>query len=484
MHGPGSLGKGKMSMDAKDFKKVLKEGEGVYVEFKRGRTGAEDDTYETICSFLNRFGGDIFLGVEDDRTVTGVPHNSIPNFTKNIISMLGDPNIISPTIQISPGSFEYEGKDIIHIHVPMSSEPHTFKKLYYDRIGDSDIKMRSTSMITSMFLRKLNIHTEEKVYPYIEDDDLRFDLFPKIRIMAETRQENHPWKNMTDKEIIQSSKLYAQDPETGKWGYNLAAVLLLGKDEAIKRVCSVHRTDALLRKVNVDRYDDRLIVETNLIESYGLLMGFAQKHLLDKFHLEDSKTFSLSGAITREMIVNSLMHREYTDGFHARFVIEKDRMYVENANRAAGAGPITPKNIKPNSKNPIIAAFFRNIGYADEMGSGTRNLYNYVKKYSNKYPELIEDDIFKIIVPLDDSYSFDANIGHPKAMDMSDLTDTESKVYALICTGNMSTAAMIAEAALLSVRTVERTLAILSEHGYIRRVGGKRYGKWTTASKS
>ena len=63
--------------------------------------------------------------------------------------------------------------------------------------------------------------------------------------------------------------------------------------------------------------------------------------------------------------------------------------------------------MEPFPKNPIIAAFFRNIGYADQLGSGVRNLFKYSKYYSGKDPEFIEGDIFRIIVPSDDDYSFD-----------------------------------------------------------------------------
>ena len=81
---------------------------------------------------------------------------------------------------------------------------------------------------------------------------------------------------------------------------------------------------------------------------------------------------------------------------------------------------ITPDNFEPNSKNPIIAAFFRNIGYADELGSGMLRLHYFVPRYSGKKPELIEGDIFRIIVPLDDNYSFEAGIvnGQPKGKDL------------------------------------------------------------------
>ncbi len=99
-------------------------------------------------------------------------------------------------------------------------------------------------------------------------------------------------------------------------------------------------------------------------------MEFARKHLLDKFFLEDVNRVSLRNILAREMISNTLMHREFTSSYMAKFVIEKDRMYVENANRASGNGFITPENLEPNPQNPIIASFFRTIGFADNLGSG------------------------------------------------------------------------------------------------------------------
>lgn len=103
------------------------------------------------------------------------------------------------------------------------------------------------------------------------------------------------------------------------------------------------------------------------------------------------------------MIANTLIHREYTNPYQARFVIEKNKMYVANANRCTRQGLITPDNLEPHSKNPIIASFFRNIGYAEQPGSGVKNLFKYSKFYSGKNPEFEEGDVFRIIVPLDDN---------------------------------------------------------------------------------
>ena len=69
-----------------DIKSILEIGETVAVEFKRCGNGIENDVYESVCSFLNRFGGDIFLGVLDDGTVNGLPEKAAPDMVKNFIS--------------------------------------------------------------------------------------------------------------------------------------------------------------------------------------------------------------------------------------------------------------------------------------------------------------------------------------------------------------------------------------------------------------
>lgn len=108
-----------------------------------------------------------------------------------------------------------------------------------------------------------------------------------------------------------------------------------------------------------------------------------------------------------EMIANTLIHREFTSSYTAKFVIQKDRMYTENANRSSGDGIITPDNMEPNPKNPIIASFFRNIGWSDRLGSGVRNIFKYSKYYSGEEPEFVEGDVFRIIMPLNEDYSYD-----------------------------------------------------------------------------
>lgn len=478
-------------MDSKAIKEILDIGETIAVEFKRCGNGIESDVYETVCSFLNRFGGDIFLGVLDDGTVLGVPENAAADMVRNFISCVSNPALFTPTVYLSPKVLKYEGKTIIHIHVLPSAEVHSYKKIIYDRIDDADVKVTATSQIAQMYIRKQEIFTERKLYPYVKKEDLRIDMLPKLRIMAENQSNGsgHPWSRMTDDELLKSARLYSIDRVTGEQGFNLAAVMLLGKDDVILDIVPAYVTDALLRRVNIDRYDDREIIQTNLIESYERLMEFGRKHLLDKFFLEDDQRKSLRNIITREMIANTLIHREYTSSYQAKFVIEKERMYVENANRASQNIVITPDNMEPIPKNPIIASFFRNIGYADQLGSGVRNLFKYSKFYSGNDPEFIEGDIFKIIVPLDEgnreeqtTQSVTQTTQSVTQTTQPKENDPEKNIMELIEQNPFLSQKQMAEKLNLNKNTLKYYIKKMKEKGVIERVGTNRKGKWIVKS--
>ena len=42
------------------------------------------------------------------------------------------------------------------------------------------------------------------------------ELMPKVQIMAQTHNTEHPWLYMTDEKIIQRADLFGVDPVTGE----------------------------------------------------------------------------------------------------------------------------------------------------------------------------------------------------------------------------------------------------------------------------
>ncbi|MBF0245134.1 MAG: transcriptional regulator [Planctomycetes bacterium] len=67
-------------------------------------------------------------------------------------------------------------------------------------------------------------------------------------------------------------------------------------------------------------------------------------------------------------------------------------------NRPHGFGRLDPANFTPFPKNPVLAHFFQQIGRADELGSGMHKLKKYGKAFGGADPELIEGEVFRIIV--------------------------------------------------------------------------------------
>lgn len=388
-------------MTLEQLHQILSEGEGLTVEYKRCMDGLSNSVFETVCSFSNRYGGYILLGVEDDGTVTGVNRNVSPSMKRNFVNVLNNPQQISPTLFLTLDEIEVDGKLVLFVYVPVSSQVELCSGKVYDRAEDADVDItKSTDLVANLYRRKSAIYTERQVFPYVTEKELRLDLMPRVRLMALSNHPEHPWENMSDIEILKSAGLYEKDWRTGEEGFNLAAVLLFGRDEVIRSCAPGYVTDAILRREDLDRYDDRLMVETNLIESYDLLMEFIAKHTLDKFFLVGDQRVSVRTWIAREIVSNTLVHREYASPFPAKIVVGKDYLYAENWNKAQLHGRLDPDHFTPYPKNPLLAHFFVNIGRADKLGSGVRNLYRYTKLYSGGEPELIEGDIFKTIIPL------------------------------------------------------------------------------------
>ena len=127
-------------------------------------------------------------------------------------------------------------------------------------------------------------------------------------------------------------------------------------------------------------------------------MAFVQKHLPDPFYLQGDQRISIRDAIFREVASNILIHREYRNAFPAKLIIERGQVRTENSNKPHGFGVLDPDTFTPFPKNPVIGAFFREIHRADELGSGMRNMIRYGKAYGGEDPQMIEGDVFRIIV--------------------------------------------------------------------------------------
>lgn len=191
----------------------------------------------------------------------------------------------------------------------------------------------------------------------------------------------------------------------------LAAILLFGTESSIATFIPSYRIEAIYRNKTHDyfnqnrledntRYDDRITIRANLITAYESLMTFVMKYLPEKFYLEDGTTQrgDLRSNIFREIIANLLVHREYTSPFAGSLEIFSDRVITKNHTRfipSFKTGSISLDDLESCTKNPLLVKVFRELGWVEELGSGSRNIKKYAPLYfKNSSVEIKNEENF------------------------------------------------------------------------------------------
>jgi ATP-dependent DNA helicase RecG len=231
----------------------------------------------------------------------------------------------------------------------------------------------------------------------------------------------------------------------------------------------------------------RIDIRTNLIDSYDRLMAFIAKHLPDKFYLEGTTSISLRDRLFREVVSNLLINRAFSNAFPAKLIIEKDRVYTENWSHAHGWGQIDPQHFTPFPKNPTIAKFFKEIGMADELGSGVRNVFRYGPAYARgAVPELVEGDVFKTVIPI---RRIEFPVVSPKTgwpeirVRLGEklgerLGENECRILEILWQNQAFTIPELAKRLKISTTAVENNIAKLKKKGLLDRVGSDKKGHW------
>lgn len=468
-------------MNIERIRKLLLEKEHVRLEFKEAVSALPGNLFETICSMLNRDGGDILLGVSDNGEVVGVDPRYSGTLTDNLVNLSNNPQKLDSPFILYPRQYQIDGKSVIHIQVPCSSQVHKTAGNIFDHSYDGDFKVTQPQQIAEIYNRKRIHYTENIVYPALRFGDFKESLFPKIRNLIRSHNSNHPWLALDDVQLLEKAGLWKRDFLTGQAGYTLASALLFGKDEVILQILPHYKIDAIVRIVDQNRYDDRQYIQTNLIEAYEQLMDFIAKHLPDKFFLKNDQRISLRTLVFREVVANLIVHREYTNAQPCNFMIYANRVETGNANNPHGEGPIDPVNFTPFPKNPTIAKFFMQLGRVDELGSGVLNVTRYIKDYSGSdLPEFIEGPVFKMSIPLPQLKAETPHEGLNEGLNEG----LKSLMAAIASNPGIQAKALSILLNNRSIKTIERQIQNLNELGLIERQGSRKTGGYHCKAKN
>ena len=187
---------------------------------------------------------------------------------KDFVTSLNNPQTLNLAFYLAVEDVEVDGKTILYINVPESSQVHRCKGKIFDRNEDGDFDItNNTTLVSGLYMRKQATYTENRIFPYADMDELEDELFTRVRKTVGNLRPGHPWVSMDNIELLKSAGMYLKDQSTGEQGITLAGILIFGSELMIQTALPHYRTDAILRRVNLDRYDDRDDIRGNLLRS-------------------------------------------------------------------------------------------------------------------------------------------------------------------------------------------------------------------------
>ena len=276
---------------------LIEKGEGLSIEFKRCGLLPEKDTFETIYSFANRQGGHILLGVNDDGSIEGVASAARADVERNIVSVTNSPNLFSAALGLGFSHEEVDGRHVIDVWVPMRPSVYRCKGVAYDRMADLDVRLEGDEQVSALYIRKQNICTERRIYGHATEGDLDLTILDRVRSMVRAS-----------------------------------------------------RPDVTVCRSNVDRYDDRLVVSTSLVDLYRLLCEFCRKWPPDSFALEGDARISVRDAVvppssrpgspirSRSGAMSVVVALHVLDSDRTRLVADRGRSRARGARRRPAIG--------------------------------------------------------------------------------------------------------------------------------------------------
>lgn len=288
------------------------------VEFKKCKISCPK-LYDTLSSFSNQSsGGHIFLGVDEHAgfKITGVDNINI--CIKQVQDQCAE---MEPVVHAEIEPFEYQGYNIIYVHVlglPSIQRPCYLRKDgvfagSYIRVGEADMHMSEIEVHEYMNFRHL-ITDDDKPLGNIEDfDDIALQKF--ILQIAETKPNLYA---LGKEKILQSLGVIKNNSPT------LAGQLMFGVYPQEYLPCSViyatrsQGNEYAALADNGRRFVDNLRVDGNLPQMIESAINFVYRNtrratVVDPVTVQRRDRSEYPEIAVRELLLNALVHRDYSD---------------------------------------------------------------------------------------------------------------------------------------------------------------------------
>ena len=436
-------------MEREELIERLKGYEWNDVEFKKARRGVPESAYETVSAFSNTAGGWLVFGIKDSTggfEVAGVLE--VDKVQNDFLSVLRAGQKLNRLVTVDERLIEEDGKALLIFHVPEARRQEKPVYLVGDirrsfiRRGAGD--ERCTQVEIERMLRDATHERHDGGTVDLDpercfrDESLRW-----YRKLFDDRNPGHDSETLSHVEFLHHWGLVVE--AGNRLAPTRAAILLFGAAPAFHQVLPRPVVDWRWNRgdwseeLPDERWVDRLVIETNLVEAW--------RALVDRYFQRAEKPFSINAQTLqredhppdyiafREAAINLLMHQDYADHTRkAAIQFFDDRVQLWNPGDAYASADELLEPGEREVRNPRIVAAFRRIGLSEQAGTGMRAIFRNWQRLG-RVPPIIDNDrtrkAFQLTLLKEELLSekqllFQASLG-------VHLDEAEANAFAFVC---------------------------------------------------
>ena len=431
-----------------------------------------------LCGFANAQGGTIYVGVNDNGEMVGLPNakklmEDIPNQVQAGLGIMPDVSLL-----------EKDGKDYIAIKVEPSAFPVSYHGEFHYRSGSTK-QLLTGNALSAFIMRRTGFRWEDVTVDDVTVDDLDSDSFKIFRREAlRSKRMTQEDLDISNEELLKKLHLMAD----GK--LKRSAVLLFHSDPSRVQVGSYVKMGRFSGNADL-LYQD--VLEDSLIKIADKVIDLIYlKYLKAKITYEHDRrveTYPFARDAIREAVYNAIAHNCYMFGTPIQIRIEDEAIIISNR-------CILPENwtvetlMEPHESIPYnenIANAFYYAGYIETWGRGIQKICNACTDLGAATPRyellgtglrvhfaalksaLFEETQEQGENGLGENYGETSPKTSPK---------TSQKILMLIRENNTISTREMAKLIGINRRNIMRNISELQKQGVLRRIGSIQNGHW------
>ena len=359
---------------------VLNLREGRRLELK-GALPSNADLAKTVVAFANDAGGDIYIGIDDNRKVIGLPEEELPRIEEQISNMLYDR--CYPSILPEISFLSIDEKNVIRIQIYRGSMPPYYLKSEgklkgtYIRVGSSN-RIADGDAIVDLERKRHSISFDSEIVLDKTVEELNFDSFKRL-YYEKTKEE-------LDNQTLRKLKLVKVGDDT-EYEYPTNALVLFSDDPLKQMLFPNAKVECARFKGNrTDLVIDKKSITAQIGVQAEEAYNFTLRQINESAWVEGVYTISrweYPVKALREILRNAVVHRQYSlTGKDIKVAIYDDMVEITNP------GLLPPSidyaamgNRQSDARNRVIAPVFKRLGIIDQWGNGLKLVADEMKNY-------------------------------------------------------------------------------------------------------